>query len=446
MNNAPLTLTVSQLNECVKTVLDNAPYFSNLYVTGEITNLSNHYKTGHIYFTLKDEKSLVKAVMFNSYTSSLKFKPENNMMVTVHARLSCFTRDGIYQLYVDRIEPLGAGALYIAFEQLKEKLKKEGLFNPEYKKPVIKFPQKIGIITSPTGAAVEDMKNIITRRYPLCEIVIYSATVQGKNAPAELIEGLDYFENKNKCDTIIIGRGGGSLEDLWCFNDEALAYAIFRCKTPVISAIGHETDFTICDFVSDLRAPTPSAAAELCVPDISQILIQLNSYGASFNSLISGKIARSKNEVAKIANLKFFSSPAFFFEDKKALLVSLEQSISNSFENKVAFYKSKLEKYCFDDKISNLVKIKSIKLENVISKITIENIMENKINALCLQAQKMTDLNPMAILSRGYSAVSDNNGKIVSTVKKLNSGDIINITMADGNVSATVNNVNKRSK
>lgn len=445
MNNAPLTLTVSQLNECVKTIFDNAPYFGNLYVTGEITNFSNHYKTGHIYFTLKDEKSIIKAVMFQSYTHSLKFKPENNMMVTVHGRVSSFPRDGIYQIYVDAIEPLGAGALYIAFEQLKAKLASQGLFDEKHKKPIPKFPKKIAIITSPKGAAVEDLKSIIMRRYPICEIVIFPATVQGSNAPKELIAGLDYFENSD-CDTVIIGRGGGSLEDLWCFNDEALAQKIYSCKKPIISAVGHETDFTICDFVSDLRAPTPSAAAELCVPDITELKIRLNSYSSNINSLVCGHLSKLKSELSKFSGLKFFCCPQYFFDEKKAFVGSLEQKISDSFDNKLVLYKNKLEKFDFDDVIKSHVKLKRMALEKACMAINIKSIMENKKNSLCLAAEKMTALNPMAVLSRGYSAVTDCNGKIITSAASLSNGDNIDITMADGKIGATVNKITKRSK
>jgi len=255
MNPTPLTLTVSQVNEYVKNLIDTSAFLKNIYIKGEISNFTNHYKSGHYYFTLKDESAILKAVMFASSASRLKFVPENNMKVVVRGRISVFARDGIYQLYAESMEPDGLGALYIAFEQMKNKLNHEGLFDERYKKPLPRFPKRIGIITSPIGAAVADMKNILTRRFPLSEIHIYPALVQGEGAPKELIAGIRTFDQDKKTDVIIIGRGGGSLEDLWAFNNEELARAIFDCNTPVISAVGHETDFTICDFVADYAHP-----------------------------------------------------------------------------------------------------------------------------------------------------------------------------------------------
>ena len=259
--NKPFTMTVSQLNEYVKALMDSSEILGNVCIVGEISNFTNHYKTGHLYFTLKDESGLVKAVMFKTYASSLKFVPKENMKVAVYGRVSVFPRDGVYQLYANYMEQFGVGDLYLAFEEMKKKLASLGLFDEAHKKSLPKFPKRIGIITSPEAAAVADMKNIISRRYPLCEIHIYPALVQGPMAPKELCDGIRHFDADKKCDCIIIGRGGGSIEDLWAFNDEILARTIFACSTPVISAVGHETDFTICDFVADRRAPTPSAAA-----------------------------------------------------------------------------------------------------------------------------------------------------------------------------------------
>ena len=229
--NSPITLTVSQLNEYVGAILGSAELLSNIYIKGEISNFTNHYKSGHFYFTLKDATGNLKAVMFRSYAANVPFVPEIGMKVTAHGRIAVYERDGIYQLYCDELVPDGIGSLYLAFEQLKEKLSGEGLFDEQYKKPIPKFPQKIGIITSETGAAIADLTNILTRRYPLCEIILFPALVQGSGAPASLINGIKYFDGK--VDTIIIGRGGGSIEDLWGFNDEKLARVIFACETPV---------------------------------------------------------------------------------------------------------------------------------------------------------------------------------------------------------------------
>jgi len=261
-------LTVTQLNEYVKMLLDSdALLGSGIWVRAEISNFKHHYGTGHFYFSLKDDGALVRAVMFRFNAQKLAFEPKDGMRVLVHGKVSAFVRDGQYQLYVDDIVPDGKGALYFAFEQLKKKLEAEGLFEESRKRPLPRFPEKIGIVTSPTGAAIRDMINILGRRYPCAELFLYPALVQGPEAPADLMAGLKFFAEKKRVDVIIIGRGGGSVEDLWAFNNEQLAYAVAASPVPVISAVGHESDFTICDFVADKRAPTPSAAAELAAPD-----------------------------------------------------------------------------------------------------------------------------------------------------------------------------------
>ena len=267
----PGALTVTQLNEYIKGILDHDPRLTDVYLRGEISNFKNHYSTGHYYFTLKDEGGMIRAIMFRSSAVKLAFLPEDGMKVVAHGRISAFVRDGQYQIYCDSMEPDGIGALYIAYEQLKRKLEAEGLFDPSRKKPLPKIPSRVGIITSATGAAIRDMINVCGRRFPFAELVLYPSLVQGPDAPAQLIDGVRYFNEKQSVDVIIIGRGGGSIEDLWAFNNEDLAREIAASAIPVISAVGHETDFTICDFVADRRAPTPSAAAELAVPETEEL-------------------------------------------------------------------------------------------------------------------------------------------------------------------------------
>ena len=250
---SPKILTVSQLNEYVKMLFDSQPIFNGIYVKGEISNFTNH-RTGHWYFTLKDEGSLVRAVMFRGSAMKNPFLPENGMKVIVHGRVSAFVRDGQYQIYVDEMQPDGIGGLYLAYEQLKQKLDAEGLFAASRKKPLPKIPQSVGVITSPTGAAVRDIINITKRRFPLAQILLYPALVQGSSAPEQLIAGVRYFNETRAVDVIILGRGGGSLEDLWAFNNENLAREVAASEIPIISAVGHETDFTICDFAADCRA------------------------------------------------------------------------------------------------------------------------------------------------------------------------------------------------
>lgn len=272
-----LTVTVSQLNRYLKALLEEDRKLSGIFVRGEISNFTRHYKSGHLYFTVRDKDSAIKAVMFRSHAADLRFEPENGMAVLVQANVSVYERDGAYQLYVTDMQPDGAGALAVAFEQVKARLAARGLFDEAHKKPLPEYPRRIGVVTSETGAALQDIVNVLSRRYPLAKLVLCPAVVQGKDAPASLLRALRTVDETGGCDVIILGRGGGSAEDLAAFNDEALANTIFAAKTPIVSAVGHETDFTICDFVADLRAPTPSAAAELCTPSADQLRRRLAS-------------------------------------------------------------------------------------------------------------------------------------------------------------------------
>lgn len=401
-----MTLTVSQLNEYVKALLDSSELLSDIYIKGEISNFVNHYKSGHLYFSLKDSGGVLKAVMFRTSAQRLNFVPENGMNVIVRGRISAYPRDGVYQLYAEEIQPDGLGALYLAFEQLKEKLALKGMFDEIYKKPIPKYPKKIGLITADTGAAVADMKNIITRRYPLAEIIIYPSAVQGANAPEELCNGVRCFNTKVPVDTIIIGRGGGSIEDLWAFNNEFLAYEIFNSKIPVISAVGHETDFTICDFVADLRAPTPSAAAELAVPDISDISRTISEKNTSLYILLSSKVAAVRAQLSAISKSRMFISPLYYTE-------RLSEKISSFEKNFETFSK----------------KLVSVKREQLNTRIS-----------------KISALSPLSVMSRGYSIVTDDNGKAISDSKKLSVGDKVNIKMKKGCASAQITETNKGDK
>ena len=267
--NSPLILSVTQLNNYVKSIIEQDENLYNVFVIGEISNFVDHYRSGHLYMSIKDNQSVISAVMFAGNASKLKFKPQNGMSVIIRGRVSLYERDGKYQLYIDDMQPDGVGTLALAFEQLKEKLSKIGLFDSDHKKSIPRFPSKIGVISSPTGAAVQDILNVLERRYPVAEIVFAGVQVQGESAASTVCNALRKM-NQTDVDVIIIARGGGSAEDLWPFNDEKLAFEIYNSKIPVISGVGHETDFTICDFVADLRAPTPSAAAELATPDIKE--------------------------------------------------------------------------------------------------------------------------------------------------------------------------------
>lgn len=405
MQNA-MILTVSQLNEYVKALLDSSDLLSDICIKGEISNFVNHYKSGHLYFSLKDSGGVLKTVMFRSSAQYLRFVPENGMNVIVRGRISAYPRDGVYQLYAEEIQPDGLGALYLAFEQLKEKLALKGMFDDIHKKPIPKYPKKIGLITADNGAAVADMKNILSRRYPLCEIIIYPSAVQGASAPGELCAGVRCFNTSVPVDTIIIGRGGGSIEDLWAFNNEELAYEIFNSNIPVISAVGHETDFTICDFVADLRAPTPSAAAELAVPDVSDILRTLIAKGNSLSAVLTSKISACRAYIQSVSKSRMFTSPLYYTE-------RLSQRISE-----------------FEHNLHNI----SV------------NIVQKKRDQLGNRISKINALSPLSVMSRGYSIVTDNSGKAVSDSKQLKVGDNISIKMKKGSVEAEITATDKGDK
>lgn len=283
-------VSVSQVNNYIKAVFDGDENLRRLYVSGEISNFKKHYPSGHLYFSLKDSNSVIRAVMFSSSAKNLTFELKDGMSVIVCGRISCYEATGQYQIYVEKVQPEGIGSVYLAFEQLKNKLASEGLFDEQLKKPLPSYPERIGVVTSRTGAVIHDIQTVAEKRYPLCEILLYPTEVQGEKAEKEIIKGIEYFNKREKVDVIIVGRGGGSIEDLWVFNKEGVARAVVASKVPVISAVGHETDFTICDFVADRRAATPSAATEIALPDINVLKAVINDYENRLKNLLSYKI------------------------------------------------------------------------------------------------------------------------------------------------------------
>lgn len=403
MNGGIKFLTVSQINEYVKMMMDSNPILKSVWIRAEISNFTNHYRTGHFYFSLKDDGAIVRAVMFKSYAHNVAFEPADGMKVLVHGRVSAFVRDGQYQVYVDEILPDGTGALYLAFEQLKRKLEAEGLFDEARKKTLPRIPSKIGIITSPTGAAIQDMLNILGRRFPCAEIYIYPAQVQGADAAPQLIDGLKYFNQTDSVDVIIIGRGGGSAEDLWAFNDEKLAYAVADSDIPVISAVGHESDFTICDFVADKRAPTPSAAAELAVPDVSDIVSSLKSVNERISSIVLGRINNYRKNLKYLSEAGALSDPSYIVNDRRMELIHLSEKLDMITEKKVDKAKSSL--------VASLSKLEA--------------------------------LNPLAVVARGYSVVTSSDGATLKSVEQIEIGDTVNVKIKDGSISATVNDIRK---
>ena len=394
-------ITVSELNEYLKMLFEYDEILRNIYIKGEISNFTNHYKTGHFYFSLKDAGGSVRAVMFRGNASKLKFMPENGMRVIVGGRVSVFPREGQYQIYVDVMEPDGIGALYMAYEQLRAKLEAEGLFSADRKKPLPRMPKRIGIVTSPTGAAIRDMLHIAGRRFPSAEIVLYPALVQGADAPASIMRGIRYFNAKKTVDVLIVGRGGGSIEDLWAFNDENLVRAVAASEIPVISAVGHETDFTLCDFAADLRAPTPSAAAELAVPDREELLAFLKQTQERLGLAISRRLSRSRDRLALLSSSRTLTDPMAVIDDKRMALMMEERALHTKMERILAAKRAEFQ-------------YKTAKLEA---------------------------LNPLAVVARGYSAVFDRQGVLIKSVAQLERGDEISFSLTDGKVSALVKNI-----
>ncbi len=404
--SADSALTVTQLNEYIKAKIDADDFLSRVIVKGEISNFTNHYKTGHFYFTVKDEGSLIKAVMFRSAASKLNFVPENGMKDLVRGRVSSFVRDGQYQLYCDGMEPDGIGALYFAFEQLKKKLAAEGLFDETRKKPLPKIPTRIGVITSPTGAAIRDIINILGRRFPYAKVVLYPALVQGAEAAPSLIAGMQYFNTQQNVDVIIIGRGGGSIEDLWAFNSEELARTVAASAIPTISAVGHETDFTICDFVADRRAPTPSAAAELAVPETHELMRKIDNIIGRMSLLISKRIESGRHILRFYSTQGVFAHPERMLEERKLQLMMLERRMDGAAQTKLT-----KERYCLSERTA-----------------------------------KLEALSPLGILSRGYSVASDSNGKVIASVNDTSAGEPFSLRLKDGTLQATVDTLCKEGE
>ena len=395
------SFTVSELNNYVKGIFDGDRTLASVSVKGEISNFTYH-RSGHLYFSLKDADGQIRAVMFRSSAASLKFMPEDGMKVVAHGSVSVYTRDGSYQLYVNSLVPDGIGALYLAYEQLKAKLEGEGLFDSSYKKTIPRYPEKIGIITSATGAAIRDIINVTGRRYPLAAIYLYPAIVQGDGAEESLIKALEFFDSSGLVDTVIIGRGGGSIEDLWAFNSEKLARRIFEAKVPIISAVGHETDFTICDFVADRRAPTPSAAAELAVPDVRELLQYTDSMAMRLRTALVALLTEREMLLKRLENAEVIRKPSRIADVLYDRLSSLKDAVSRAYNERLKREEQKLA-----------------------------------LNTGMLEA-----LSPLSVLSRGYSLV-EKNGRLVNSIALLTEGENIDVVLKDGRAGAKIVSLRK---
>lgn len=387
MENKVYMATVSQINQYMKQVVEKNVVLSNIWVKGELSNCKRHY-SGHIYLTLKDDGGVLKAVMFRSAADKLAFEPQDGMRVMARGRVGVYEKGGVYQLYIEEMQPDGVGALHIAYEQMKARLSEEGLFEEQYKKPIPPYPQTIGIVTASTGAAVRDIIHVLGRRAPYAHLILYPSLVQGEGAAASICRAISYFNTQQPCDVLIVGRGGGSIEDLWAFNEESVARAIFASHIPIISAVGHETDFTIADFVADLRAPTPSAAAEVAAIQQGEILQQLTAVKERMTAKMLARMESYRTEIAGFS----LKSPRDKLDNMRVYLDSLLKELVGCQQAKMAEEKKEL----------------------------------------AVLASKLQTLSPLQVLSRGYCMAMEENGKVVSSSHQLKSQEDITLVFADG--------------
>ena len=394
--NTEKIVSVTGLNNLIKAIIDSEPLLAGVCVRGELSNYKM-YPSGHHYFTLKDQESSIRCVMFKSSAVKLRFKPENGMKVTVSGRVSVYPRDGAYQLYCTEISPEGAGDLHVAFEQLKARLGEEGLFDREHKKPLPRFPERIAVVTSDAGAAVRDIIRVLGKRWAKAKVIVLPVRVQGEEAPGEIAGAITYADKHNIADLIITGRGGGSIEDLWAFNDERVARAIFACKTPVISAVGHEPDVTISDYVADLRAATPSNAAELAVPDSQELLEQLSHQKIRLEQAVNRKLESLSSRLGELSSRRVISDPLSYVDDKKIQLDNISEKLGNA---------------------------------------ALRAVTEKKHN-LAKAAASLDAMSPLKVLSRGYAVASKENGTIIKSKDQLHSGEKFKLTLTDGTVNCS---------
>ena len=419
-------ITVGALTRYIKYKLDNDQYLQDIYIKGEISNFKKHSR-GHFYFTIKDEESRISAIMFSSQTSSVTFEPVDGTKVLVRGRISVFPSTGNYQIYVNEMIEDGVGNLYALYEKLKADLKKEGLFNPEHKKEIPKLPNRIGVITAPTGAAIRDIISTINRRYPICEVILFPSLVQGKEAKEDIVRNIKLADTYD-LDTLIVGRGGGSIEDLWAFNEEIVARAIYECKTPVISAVGHEVDFTIADFVADKRAETPTGAAEIAVPSKSEsdLLKLINQLTLRSSKSINDKINTEKKILDRIRSSYILSNPMSIYEIK-------EQKLDNLIEKSTTSLLNILN--------NNELRLSTLKRSYIFK--TPNKIFENKVNNYNNIINKLDVLNPLNTLKRGYSITKLNNN-VITNIKDIKIKDKIDITLENGFINAEVIDVKEK--
>lgn len=444
-------LTVTALTKYIKRKFDADPHLRNIYLKGEISNFKMH-TSGHMYFTLKDEKARIQAVMFASYNRSLKFMPENGMNVLVTGDVTVYEPSGQYQIYVTAMQPDGIGDLYLAFEQLKEKLEKEGYFSPQYKKQIPKYPRNIGVVTSPTGAAIRDIISTIKRRYPIANIFVFPALVQGEQAPQSIVKAIRAAnEWEEEIDVLIVGRGGGSIEELWAFNEEIVAKAIFHSEIPVISAVGHETDFTIADFVADLRAPTPTGAAEMAVPHIDELLDKVLTNQSRLIRVMKEKLNFEKERLNRLKKSYAFRYPKQIYEQKLEHVDKLSERMAG---NMVKLFRHKKDEFrvlyarlarahpyrLFAESLSRQ-RLISKDLNRAMAAVFVKKDGEFRQKVAALEA-----LNPLKVMSRGYSLVYNEEGNLVKSVGNVRKNDRLKVQMSDGSLYCHVSDIERKKE
>ena len=398
----PKVYSICELNNYVKGVLDDNEHLKDILVSGEISNYRPHY-SGHMYMTVKDENASVKAVMFKTNAMKLRFSPENGMKVLILGSVSLFPRDGSYQLYINSMQPDGYGALSVAYEQLKKRLESEGFFDTSHKKKLPRFPKKVGVITSATGAAIQDIFNVLKRRYPVAQVVVRPAQVQGDGAAEDIAKAIKEFNELNGADILIVGRGGGSIEDLWAFNEEIVARAVYNSRIPVISAVGHETDYTICDFVADLRAPTPSAAAEIAVPDVLELQGELIGFKHQLLNAFNSRITFERNKLYEIEKKGILKDPVVKLDENRENLIYLSEKLT---------------------------------------KLTIDKLNREKLEFSALSG-KLDALSPLSVIARGY-AMASSKGKVIDSIGNIKINDEIDVKLSDGTFKAKVTEICER--
>ena len=411
-------ISVSQLTRYIKYKIDNDQNLNEVFLKGEISNFKAHSR-GHFYFTLKDENSRINAIMFASSTKKLKFVPQDGMKVLVTGKISVFEATGAYQIYVNDMLEDGIGNLYIAYEQLKKKLEDEGLFDPAHKKLIPKIPKRVGVVTAPTGAAIKDIISTIKRRFPLAEIYLFPSLVQGEDAKEDIVRQIKRAEDYN-IDTLIVGRGGGSIEDLWAFNEEIVARAIYDSNIPIISAVGHEIDFTIADFVADKRAETPTGAAEVAVPKLSELLSYLDQVKIRLNNTIINQVKKERRRLSDITSRNIFKNPMSIYQTKEMIFDNIIERLKFSLTN-----------------LTNLKEKEFLRIKNSYVLQNPYSLLDKKSNKYLQLVSKLETLSPLLTLKRGYT-ITKMNDKVIKSVKNIKKGDVINISFDDGNVDAKV--------